>query len=91
MQFWFGDPDFGTFWFIYKDPVNIFQNQFLRWNRDLKPVVFSSPTPKKIKDYIADIICVDIHILSHPRGVYTKLNIFRGHQTIFIIFRWGKE
>ena len=36
MQFWFGDPDFGTFWFIYKDPVNIFQNQFLRWNHKLK-------------------------------------------------------
>ena len=36
---------FGTFWSISLDPVHIFQNRFLRWNRELKPVVLSTMNP----------------------------------------------
>ena len=37
--------NFGTFWPIFQDPVHIFQNQFLRWNRELKPVILSTMNP----------------------------------------------
>ena len=37
--------NFGTFWQIFQDPVHIFQNRFLRWNRELKPVVLSTMNP----------------------------------------------
>ena len=45
MQVWFGNPDFGTFWLISQDPLHIFQNRFLHWNRELKPVVLSTMKP----------------------------------------------
>ena len=37
--------NFGTFWSIFRDPVHIFQNRFLRWNHELKPVVLSTMSP----------------------------------------------
>ena len=37
--------NFGTIWPIFQDPVHIFQNRFLRWNRELKPVVLSTMNP----------------------------------------------
>ena len=37
--------NFGTFWSIFRDPVHIFQNRFLRWNRELKPVILSTMNP----------------------------------------------
>ena len=30
MQVWFGDLNFGKFWFISREMVHIFQNRFLR-------------------------------------------------------------
>ena len=42
MQVMFGDLNFGTFWLISRDPGQIFQNRFLCWNRELKPVVLST-------------------------------------------------
>ena len=46
MQVWSGDLIFGTFCLISQDPVHIFQNRFLRWNRELKPVDLSTINPK---------------------------------------------
>ena len=36
---------FETFWPISRDSVRIFQNRFLRWNRELKPVILSTMKP----------------------------------------------
>ena len=46
MQVWFGDLIFGMFCLISQDPVHIFQNRFLCWNRELKPVDLSTINPK---------------------------------------------
>ena len=45
IKFWFGDLNLGTFWPISQDQMHIFQNRFLRWNRELKPVVLSTMKP----------------------------------------------
>ena len=45
MQVWFGDLIFGTFCLISRDPVHIFQNRSLRWNRGFKPVVLNTINP----------------------------------------------
>ena len=42
---WFGRPIFNTFLVVSLDPVHIFQNRFLRWNRVLKPVDLSTMNP----------------------------------------------
>ena len=44
-QIWFGDQNLDIFWLISRDSVRIFQNRFLRWNRELKPVVLSTMNP----------------------------------------------
>ena len=45
MKVWFGYLNFGTNCLISLDPVHIFQNRFLRWNRELKPIVLSTINP----------------------------------------------
>ena len=45
MPVWFGDLNFGTFWWISRDSLHIFQNRFLRWNRNLMPVILSTMNP----------------------------------------------
>ena len=45
MEVWFGDLNFDTIMLISRDPLQIFQNQFLRWNRELKPVILSTMNP----------------------------------------------
>ena len=44
-EVWYGDLNFGTFSPISWDPMRFFQNRFLRWNRELKPVVLSTMKP----------------------------------------------
>ena len=36
---------FDTFWPISRDSVHIFQNRFLRWNRESEPVVLNTMNP----------------------------------------------
>ena len=41
--------DFVTFWLLSQVPMHIFQNRFLRWNCELKLVVWSTMNPIKRK------------------------------------------
>ena len=45
MKVWFGDLNFDTFLLISQGLLQIFKNRFLRWNRELKPVVLSTMNP----------------------------------------------
>ena len=42
---WFGRPILDTFLIISWDSVHIFQNRFLRWNRESKPVDLNTMNP----------------------------------------------
>ena len=42
---WFGRPISDTFLVISRDSVHIFQNRFLRWNREFKPVDLNTMNP----------------------------------------------
>ena len=45
MKVWFGILNFDTLLLVSRDSMNIFQNRFLYWHRDLKPVVLSTMNP----------------------------------------------
>ena len=54
MKVWFCELYFGTFWLISWDLVHVFQNRFLRWNRELKPFVsrFEYTEPTEIHVFV---------------------------------------
>ena len=43
---WFGRPILDTFWPISRDSLHIFQNRFLRWNRESEPVDLNTMNPE---------------------------------------------
>ena len=45
--------NFDTFWPISRDRKHIFQNRFLRWNREIKPVVLSIMKPINKKTFFS--------------------------------------
>ena len=42
---WFGTPTLDTFLLISWDSVHIFQNRFLRWNREFEPLDLNTMNP----------------------------------------------
>ena len=78
---------FETFWLISRDPLHIFQNRFLRWNHELKPVILSIMSPKNsfflpVKGSSAtfDDFMVGLKLDSPPHILYTLELFFLASQ-----------
>ena len=78
---WFGDLNFGTFWFISRDPVHIFQNRFVCWNREAKPVSLNTMKPYNPNNFFLSFIyyvqnwILWVRILVSYLHIYTFMNI----------------